>query len=261
MRTFRGRKAMVTGAARGIGRCIAMALAKEGCSVWLVDLESPELHEAAEQVRAFGVEAVAEACDLTQPEQISRCVGSVLRRWGMLHILVNNAGYACYGPVRLLTAEHWARTMAVNLLAPIQLIRELLPTLEAQEEAHILNIASLAGLVAVRKLTAYTTTKHGLVGLTQALRADLRRTRVGASVLCPGFTQTRMIRESENLDPKRPAGELPAWVCTTPEHVAKRAIQAIRRNRGLVTITPMAKLLYGLWRLSPRVFDLLRKYL
>jgi short-subunit dehydrogenase len=261
MKTLRGRKALVTGAARGIGRSIAIELAKAGCDVWLVDLDAEALQTAAAEVHARGVEAVSEICDVAEPQQISRCVAAVLRRWGKLHVLVNNAGVVYYGPVRELTAEHWRHTLAVDLHAAIQFIRELLPTLEAQDEAHILNVSSVGGLVAIRNLAAYQTCKFALVGLTQSLRADLRWTGVGATALCPGFTKTRFIQRVERLGSSRQAGAVPDRWCTTPEHVAKAAVKAIRRNRGLVVLTPLAKMLFGLWRLSPRLFDFLRKHL
>src|SRR3982074_592454 len=145
MKIIRGRRAMVTGAANGIGRAIALALAEEGADLFLVDIDSDNLSAVAVGARAYGVEVATHVCDLAEPTQVSAAVERV-RQWGGLNILINNAGLAYSGPAHLMTDEQWNRIMAVNLLAPVQLVRALLPTLLAADEAHILNMCSMFGL-------------------------------------------------------------------------------------------------------------------
>jgi NAD(P)-dependent dehydrogenase (short-subunit alcohol dehydrogenase family) len=137
MRSFRGKKALVTGAASGIGSAIVMALAKEGTSLWLVDIDEASLASTAREAESHGVTVVTSVCDLADPEQITAVVGSVLSTWGDLNILVNSAGITHYGPMHLITGDQWQRILSVNLLAPIQLVRELFATLVAQDDAHI----------------------------------------------------------------------------------------------------------------------------
>src|SRR5438270_12195392 len=115
MRIIRGRRAMVTGAANGIGRAVALALAAEGADLFLVDIDSENLDATAEGARGYGVEVVTHVCDLAEPAQVSASVECV-RRWGGLNILINNAGLAYYGPTHLMTDAQWNRIMAVNLL-------------------------------------------------------------------------------------------------------------------------------------------------
>src|SRR6202023_3217394 len=129
---------------------------------------------------------------LAQSSQITACVQSVLSGWGAPNILVNNAGVAYYGATHEMTAAQWERIMAVNLLAPVQLVRELLPALLAQDEAHVVNVCSVFGLVPLRKGAAYQTSKFGLVGLSAALRAEYGRD-IGVTALCPGFVRTAML--------------------------------------------------------------------
>jgi 3-oxoacyl-[acyl-carrier protein] reductase len=257
MQVIRGRKALVTGAASGIGRALALALAREGADLCLVDMDEANLAAAAREARACGVTVTTRVCDLTQSSQITATVRSVLSE-GALNILVNNAGVAYYGATHDMTAEQWDRIVAVNLLAPIQLTRELMPTLLAQDEAHVLNVCSIFGLVPLRKGAAYQTSKFGLVGLSAALRAEYGRD-LGVTALCPGFVRTALLETFETGGPGQRRHVIPAWLCASRENVAAAAIRAIRRDRGLVVISPAARLLWWLWRLSPGLLDWLTR--
>ena len=259
MKVIRGRKALVTGAASGIGRAIALALAREGADLYLIDIDETKLEAVAREAEGGGVSVATAVCDLSQPSQISDAVRQLKSAWDRLHILVNNAGVAYYGPTHLMTAAQWDQMLAINLMAPIQLSRELLPLLAAQDEAHILNVCSIFGLVTMRKGAAYQTTKSGLVGFTAALRAEYSRPSFGVSALCPGFVRTPMLETFTTGKPGQKRHEFPSWATTSAEKVADAAIRAIRGNRGLVVITPVARLLWWLARLSPRLFDWLTR--
>ena len=140
---------LVTGAASGIGRAIAIALAREGADLVLVDINRQGLSAAADEARQHGVRVVDHVADLSQAPEVHRVVGSLAESILALDILVNDAGIALYGPTERLTAEQWDHLLAVNLHAPIQFTRELLPMLLARPEAHILNVCSILGLVAM----------------------------------------------------------------------------------------------------------------
>jgi short-subunit dehydrogenase len=260
MKTIRGKLALVTGAASGIGRSIAAALAREGADLFLVDRDEPQLTVAAKEIRRSGVAVIPCVCDLAEPAEIDRAVASVMRAWGGVDILVNNAGIAYYGPTHLMTAEQWDRILHVNLHAPIHFIRKLLPVLLVRSDAHILNVSSIAGLVASSRLAAYHVTKFGLVGFSEALRAEYGPRGLGVTALCPGLVRTNIYQSAMNNRPERPMPTPPAWICASPEDVAKRAIRAIRRNQGLVLVTPMAHFLWGLKRLSPALLDSIQRF-
>jgi 3-oxoacyl-[acyl-carrier protein] reductase len=259
MQVIRGKKALVTGAASGIGRAVALALAREGADVYLVDIDDVQLAAAAREAQSFGVRVLTGVCDLTQPSQITATVKSVQTRWGALEILVNNAGVAYYGPTHEMTAEQWSWLLSINLLAPIQLTRELLPILAAQEEAHILNVCSFLGLVPMRKAAAYQTTKFGLVGFSLALRAEYGRGQIGVTAFCPGFARTPMIEDFATGSPGQRRPVVPAWACTTAEKVAERAVRAIRANQGIVVVTPLARLWWWAARFFPGGLDWLMR--
>jgi 3-oxoacyl-[acyl-carrier protein] reductase len=251
MKIIRGKKALVTGAAFGIGRAIALALAREGADLYLVDIDEANLRTAAREAEQCGVKAAIFPCDLSQPAAITATVNAVLAQAGGIHILVNNAGIAYYGRTDAMTAEQWNRLLAVNLLAPIQLVGELLPTLAAQDEAHILNVCSFLGLAPARKMTAYQTSKFGLVGLTAALHAEYARSSFGVTALCPGFVNTTLTGGYATVLPNQARHHVPEWLGTRPDRVAASAIRAIRRNKGMVVLTPFARLWWWVARLSP----------
>jgi short-subunit dehydrogenase len=258
MRIIRGKKAMVTGAASGIGRAIALELAKEGADLFLVDIKADGLAAVAQEARDRGVNVMTAVSDLADPAQISSAVEQLRNSWKRLNILVNNAGITYYGQTHLMTGEQWKRIMAVNLMAPIQLVYELLPMLLAAEDAHILNVCSIFGLVTWRKTTAYQTSKFGLVGFSNALRAEYSGENFGVTALCPGFVQSSLLEDCETDKADRTV-TVPAWICATPEQTAVKAVRAIRNNKGLVLVTPAAHFYWRLMRFSPALVDWLTR--
>jgi short-subunit dehydrogenase len=258
MQVLRGKKALVTGAASGIGRALALALAREGTDLVLIDIDEVKLAGVAGEAQALGVTVTARVCDLTRASEVTAAVASVLAGGGGLSMLVNNAGTAYYGATHDMTAEQWDRIIALNLLAPMQLIRDLLPTLLAQEEAHVVNVCSIFGLVPLRKGAAYQASKFGLVGLSAALRAEYGRD-IGVTALCPGFVRTPLLETFATGAPGQRRHAIPAWLCASPEQVAAAALRAIRRNKGLVVITPAARLLWWMARFMPGLLDWLTR--
>jgi 3-oxoacyl-[acyl-carrier protein] reductase len=134
------------------------------------------------------------------------------------------------------------------------LVRELLPTLLAQDEAHLVNVCSIFGLVPLRKGAAYQTSKFALVGLSAALRAEYGR-EIGVTALCPGFVRTPLLETFATGAPGQRRHAIPAFLCASPEQVAAAAIRAIRRNKGLVVVTPAARLLWWAARAFPGLLD------
>jgi short-subunit dehydrogenase len=255
MKSIRGKRALVTGAASGIGREIARRLALEGADVWLLDVDMDGLKEVARDAQVCGVQAVAARCDLSESERISSAVAEVLAVWGTVDIVVNNAGVAYYGPTEKMTAAQWDWLLAVNLEAPIQITRELLPVLLRRPEAHILNVCSVAGLVAGARSAAYHVSKFGLVGFTESLRAEFGRRGIGVTALCPGPVRTNLYKTAVSGSKRKPVPVPPAWLCASPETIAERAIHAIQKNRRLVVITPIAHLLFNAKRFAPWFLD------
>jgi short-subunit dehydrogenase len=259
MKNIRGKLALVTGAASGIGRAITIALAREGVNLLLVDIDRSRLVDTADEAARHGINTDILVCDLNQPNEIHDMVEYLLHRYAALDILVNNAGIAFYGPTEHMTHKQWNRVLAVNLLAPIQLTRELLPVLLARSEAHILNVCSIAGLVAMSRLAAYQTSKFALVGFSESLRAEYGPRGLGVTALCPGLVSTNIFQSAETVSGKQ-IRHPPAWICASPERVASRAIRAIRRNEGLALVTPMAHFLWRFKRFAPKLLEMIQQF-
>ena len=255
MRELRGKKALVTGAASGIGRAVALRLAAEGCHLYLLDIDLPGLAETRQRAAQSGIEVITAPCDLSRSEEITAANRLMLSRWGQLNILVNNAGVVYAGPTENMTAQQWQWLLSINLLAPIQFVRELLPVLRNSPGSHIVNISSIYGLVAFGRFTAYNVSKFALVGLGESLRAEYGRQGLGVSTICPGFVTTNLFGSAMSgyCDGRRPIP--PRCVCTSPERVAEKVVRAIRHDRRMTVITPLAHFLYGLSRFAPGLLD------
>ncbi|MCC7085299.1 MAG: SDR family NAD(P)-dependent oxidoreductase [Pirellulales bacterium] len=254
MKLLQGKRCLLTGAASGIGRALALELAREGVHLYLLDIDAQGMQATIDDCRRQGVVAVGRVCDLSQPAQISTAIADLHTRWQFIDLLVNNAGVAYYGPTENMTGKQWDWLMAINLLAPLQITRELLPTLLAREEAHVLNVCSISGVVAGGRFAAYHTSKFGLVGFTEALRAEYNRRGIGVTNLCPGPVRSNLYHHALSGRDK-PVPNPPGWLCASPERAARRGVRGIKRNQRLVLVTPLARLLYWSKRISPALLD------
>ena len=259
MRDFRRKQTLITGAAGGIGRALATQLAQAGAALWLVDVDAASLEQLATELRQITGEVRTSVVDLTRREQIAALADQVNTQWQGLDLLINNAGVAYYGPTHQMTEVQWDRLMGINLLAPIHLTRLLLPALLSREGSHLANMCSVSGLVAGGRFNAYHTTKFGLVGFTEALRAEYGRAGLGVTAICPGPVQTNLYRDCQTGH-GNPAPNPPGWLCASPERVAKLTLRAIRWNRRMVLITPLAHLLFNLKKFLPGLIDFMNTF-
>jgi NAD(P)-dependent dehydrogenase (short-subunit alcohol dehydrogenase family) len=257
VKVIRGKKALVTGAASGIGRGIALALAREGADLYLLDVDETGLATLVAEAEQLGVRAIGARCDLSQPADITRALRQMLDQWQTIEILVNNAGVAYYGPTHSMTGPQWDWLLGINLLAPIQITRELLPTLLSCQQAHILNVCSISGLVAGGRFAAYHTSKFGLIGFTEAVRAEYGRRGLGVSALCPGPVLTNLYKSCAAAKTDKAVPEPPQWLCCSVDAVSRAAIRCIYRNKRMKLVGPLAHLLAWSKWLAPGFLDFL----
>jgi NAD(P)-dependent dehydrogenase (short-subunit alcohol dehydrogenase family) len=230
--------AVVTGAASGIGLALATRFAAEGMRVVLADVDKLGLERATEEILKGGAEAASVPCDVSSPEQVGALARQTLSTFGAAHVVCNNAGVGgTMGSLWDLEPDDWTRILGVNLIGVVNGIRAFVPLLLQQDEGHMVNTASLAGLVS-GVLGGYSVTKHGVVALSEALYYDLGpASSVGVSVLCPSWVRTNIAssqRQARNArsDPRRQAqGELILQKLAAgmdPSEVADHVVRAIR---------------------------------
>ncbi|MBI2161864.1 MAG: SDR family oxidoreductase [Candidatus Rokubacteria bacterium] len=197
------RVALVTGGGRGIGREIALALAREGCAVAVAARTTREVEAAAAAVRLAGPAALAVPLDVTDPAGVTRAVAHVADTLGPVEVLVNNAGIAESAPLLKTEPELWERHMKVNATGPYLMTRAVLGGMLERGWGRVINIASLAGLHGAPYVTAYTASKHALVGFTRALAMEVSGKGVTANALCPGYVATDVVwNAARNIEQK-----------------------------------------------------------
>jgi len=260
MKVIQGKTAIITGAGSGLGRAIALRLARERANLHLLDIDLPAAEAVADECRGLGVRATAARCDVSQLSELEMAARDILQQWDSIDILVNNAGIGWYGHTLKMPAGAWEKLLDINLHAPIHLTRLLLPTMLKRPEAHVVNMASISGWVCSARFAAYHVSKFGLVGFSEAMRAEYLRRGVGFTAVCPGPVRTNLYKSAASSYKDRKTPEPPAWLCTTPERVAEATVRAIYRNRAVTFVSPMAWLLYYSKRLAPWIFHTLHHF-
>jgi NAD(P)-dependent dehydrogenase (short-subunit alcohol dehydrogenase family) len=249
--------ALVTGGGGGLGRALALELAKRGGRVVVADINAKAAEETVELLTAISCEAVAIACDVSKIADFERAIELANTRYGHIDVLVNNAGVAVSGPVGVIPIEDWSYIISVNLLGVIHGCHLLAPKMRALGRGWILNIASAAGLVCASEMGPYNVTKAGVVALSETLTQEMAPFGVHVTVLCPTFFKTGIIDNARHHGEKkiialasRRSGESKLQA---PE-VARFAIDKLLK--GQLYAVPMSD---GLWmwrikRLAPAFF-------
>jgi NAD(P)-dependent dehydrogenase (short-subunit alcohol dehydrogenase family) len=256
MKTWKDMQALVTGAASGIGRALALELARKGARVALVDIDRAGLASALGEVRRLApdVEASAHVTDLADPEAVDALAKAALAELGHVDLLVNNAGVAVVSPLVQMTTSDWSLVTGVNVWGPIRLTQALLPSMLARKSGRIVMTASLAGLVGAPGMVAYSTTKFAIVGFTEALRHEVEGQGVGVTLVCPGYVRTgfHAATRYKNDGFEQFLDRAPRWYGLSAERVAAIVLDAVARGQSLVTIGP-EKAGWLLKRLSPEL--------
>jgi len=237
MESFRDRVAVVTGGGSGIGRALARAFAREGAHVVVADVDEAGMAATCAEVGAHGREPLAVRTDVSDLAAVEALAERAFARFGAVHVLCNNAGVVVHGGLETATQRDWQWVVGVNLGGVIHGLLAFLPRMIAQRQGgHIVNTASMAGLIASQGLGVYNTTKYAVVGLSETLAKDLRPYAIGVSVLCPMGVATR-IREAERARPaalRNPTAAPSAAAVEligrtlTPEEVAEQVLDAVR---------------------------------
>ena len=259
MKELKEKVAVVTGAAGGLGRAIALALAREGMRVAIADLDADGLERVAQELRFAGASVSSHRVDVSKAEDLEALAARVFEEMGGAHVVCNSAGIALTAPVWETTVGDWQWTLGVNLWGVIHGIRAFVPRMIAQDSGHLVNVASIAGLISPPGSGAYAAGMHAVVSLSEALHHDLREigSSVGVSVLCSAYVPTGS-PESERKRPKEfanPPLELSPLQRAkqamlrkaaqsgriSEEQVAQMMVAGIRANRFYILTHPRIK--------------------
>jgi len=257
--TFAGRQVFVTGAASGIGRALALALADEGAVLHLVDLDEPGLRTTAADVAARGgTTGLVEPVDVSDHDAVRDLCARLTADHGAMDVVMNIAGIAVWGSVRGLEHEHWRRVVDVNLMGPIHVIEELVPAMvEAGRGGHLVNCSSAAGIIGMPWHAAYSASKFGLRGVSEVLRFDLARHGIKVSLVCPGGVDTALTETVRiaGVDTTTPSFDrLRAHFrrrAVTPEQAAGAVLEGVRRGRYWVYTSADVRAVHLLQRVFP----------
>jgi NAD(P)-dependent dehydrogenase (short-subunit alcohol dehydrogenase family) len=256
--TFAGKRCLLTGAASGIGRATALRLARDGAELYLTDRDEAGLAQTVADVRALGGE-VAEyrALDIADYDAVAAFAADIHNGHPAMDVVMNIAGVSAWGTVDRLTHRQWRSMIDTNLMGPIHVIETFVPAMvAARRGGHLVNVSSAAGLVALPWHAAYSASKYGLRGLSEVLRFDLARHRIGVSVVVPGAVKTPLVDTVEIAGVDRDDPKVSRWVdrfsghAVSAEHVAERILAGVERNRFLVYTSPDIRALYVFKRVA-----------
>jgi NAD(P)-dependent dehydrogenase (short-subunit alcohol dehydrogenase family) len=258
MREVAGKTAFVTGGASGIGLALGRAFAAAGMKVMLADIESDALTSAVDGLRGTWPDVRGVQCDVADPASVERAAEASYAAFGKVHVVCNNAGVAGGGGIEDISLDSWRWVLDVNLMGVLHGIRTFLPHIRAHGEGgHIVNTASMAGMVSGLGFNPYSASKFAVVSMSEGLAMQLQPLGIGVSVLCPGFVRTRISESSRNRpqqygparapDPASPAAAFAAQMAELvrtgiePAAVAERVLAAIREDELYVFTHPQMR--------------------
>jgi NAD(P)-dependent dehydrogenase (short-subunit alcohol dehydrogenase family) len=268
IRTYQGSVSIITGGASGIGRAIGVELAKRGAGeIVIADLQTALAEEAAEGIRKAGSRATVVALDVRDKAAVERMVADVQRTARRIDYVFNNAGTGVMGETHLLEERDWDLTIDINLHGVVNVIRAVYPRLIAQGYGHLVNTASVAGLIGVPFMSVYSATKHAVVGLSKSMRLEAAPHGVRVTALCPGAVKTPLLtggtlgRSIYEMTDER---KLSWWARFRPgdiEVFARQTMDLIAKNEGVIVLPKHNRLGVALFRTFPALEELIGKKL
>jgi NAD(P)-dependent dehydrogenase (short-subunit alcohol dehydrogenase family) len=252
MNKYQGRIAFVTGGAAGIGRALCGELAAAGATVVVADINEQGAAKVAESLRHGGGRADALRLDVSDGQAVARSLREAAARHGRLDYVFNNAGISIAGDARDVSEAQWRRIVDINLWGVLHGTRAAYEIMARQGSGHIVNIASLAGLLTFPANVPYSMTKHAVVGLSLSLRAEAADLGVKVSVVCPGYVKSDIFESSTMLNAPRDKvmAQIPFGLMDTAE-AARTILERVARNPAVIVFPRYARLLWWLYRVSP----------
>ncbi|HZB44509.1 MAG TPA: SDR family NAD(P)-dependent oxidoreductase, partial [Pyrinomonadaceae bacterium] len=252
-----GKTVLITGGSRGLGLVLAREFAREGARVAVCARDPEELERARADLAGRGAEVYAIPCDVTDRDQVSEMIDMVSRHFGEIDVLVNNAGVIQVGPVEVMTLEDYEQAMGVHFWGPLYTMLAVLPSMRRRGGGRVVNISSIGGKIGVPHLVPYSASKFALVGLSEGMRAELRKDGVVVTTVCPGLMRTGSPRNATFKGRHR---EEYAWFAISDslpvtsigaERAARQIVSATRRGDAELVISTQAVLAVKFHALFP----------
>jgi NAD(P)-dependent dehydrogenase (short-subunit alcohol dehydrogenase family) len=264
-----GRRCFITGAASGIGRATAQAAARRGADLYLTDRAAEGLEETATAIRASGGRVSwTGAADVSDHAAVAAMAEEVHAGHGSMDVVMNVAGISIWGAIESLDHDHWQRANEIDLMGPISVLECFVPPMiAAGRGGHVVNVSSAAGLLGLPWHAPYSAAKFGLRGVSEVLRFDLRRHRIGVSLVCPGGVKTPLVGTVEIVGVDQNDPEVAKLKrrfekhAVSPEHVAEKIVEGIKRNRYLVFTSRDIQAAHALQRWFPPGYRLAMRFL
>ena len=262
-----GKRCLITGAASGIGRATALAAGARGAELFLTDRDAEGLERVTGEIRAAGgtVSHFA-AADVADHEAVVALAAEVHALAPSMDVVMNIAGISTWGKIEQLEHEHWRRTIDIDLNGPISVLECFVPPMiEARRGGHIVNVASVAGLFGLPWHAPYSAAKFGLRGVSEVLRFDLRKNRIGVSLVCPGAVKTPLVGTVDIVGIDRESPKVRKLIAlferraVSPESVAEKIIEATEKNRYMVFTSPDGRALYWAQRYFEPLYRLIMR--
>ncbi|HKT83931.1 MAG TPA: SDR family oxidoreductase [Solirubrobacterales bacterium] len=262
-----GKRCLITGAASGSGRATALAAGSRGAELFLTDRDAEGLESVAAEIRGAGGTVTHFAtADVADHEAVVALAAEVHALAPSMDVVMNVAGISTWGKIEQLEHEHWRRTIDIDLMGPISVLECFVPPMiEARRGGHIVNVASVAGLFGLPWHAPYSAAKFGLRGVSEVLRFDLRKNRIGVSLVCPGAVKTPLVGTVDIVGIDRESPKVRKLIAlferraVSPESVAEKIVEATEKNRYLVFTSPDGRALYWTQRYFEPIYRLIMR--
>lgn len=250
-----GRAAFITGAASGLGLAMSEALGRAGMKIMMADINAQDLEAAVERIKSFQITAEGVVCDVTSRQAVEAAAQATIQAFGRVHVCINNAGVAVGGPIGQISPRDWDWIIDVNLKGVVYGVETFAPLIRAHGEGgHIVNVASMAGMVSPANMEPYTATKFAVVAMSEGWSQQLAPENIGVSVLCPGFVKSRIHESARNKPSAYGSGPVGSGLGQSETEAAQmvlsgidssvvgaRVVEAIRNNESYIFTHPEMK--------------------
>lgn len=253
MSYFSAKRCLVTGAASGIGKAVALALATEGAELAITDINAEQLSITATEIKQLGAKVLlATAFDITDFTAVEKMAATLHAQCGHIDMLFNIAGISTWGSIENLEIEHWRQLVEVNLMGPVHVLKAFTPAMiAAKQGGHVINVSSAAGLFGLPWHSAYSATKFAVRGLSEVLRFDLKPSNIHVSLVCPGAVDTGLVGTINIVGVDTGHPEVQALTsrfqkhAVSPDKAAKAILKGVRRKKYMVYTS--ADIAFGHW--------------